>query len=106
MAFRECCPRNTRGSHEADLIKILQGVITAVVGVAAWWILPDYPRNTKWLTEEERLLAYNRIELDTTENQGEVSVWKGLSQACKDPMVWVFAIMAHMHLAANGFKNL
>ncbi|GIZ37702.1 hypothetical protein CKM354_000114200 [Cercospora kikuchii] len=84
---------------------ILQGVITAVVGVAAWWILPDYPRNTKWLTEEERLLAYNRIELDTTENQGEVSVWKGLSQACKDPMVWVFAIMAHMHLAANGFKN-
>ncbi|CAK1359985.1 putative transporter [Cercospora beticola] len=84
---------------------ILQGVITAVVGVAAWWILPDYSRNTKWLTEEERLLAYNRIELDTTENQGEVSVWKGLSQACKDPMVWVFAIMAHMHLAANGFKN-
>ncbi|PPJ61173.1 hypothetical protein CBER1_10295 [Cercospora berteroae] len=84
---------------------ILQGVVTAVIGVAAWWILPDYPRNTKWLLEEERLLAYNRIELDTTENQGEVSVWKGLAQACKDPMVWVFAIMAHMHLAANGFKN-
>ncbi|KAF2209554.1 hypothetical protein CERZMDRAFT_70044 [Cercospora zeae-maydis SCOH1-5] len=83
---------------------IIQGVVTAVIGIAAWWILPDYPRNTKWLTEEERLFAYNRVELDTTENQGEVSIWKGLSQACKD-MVWVFALMAHMHLAANGFKN-
>ncbi|KAM3421279.1 hypothetical protein BST61_g1681 [Cercospora zeina] len=36
---------------------ILQGVVTAVIGVAAWWILPDYPRNTKWLTEEERLFT-------------------------------------------------
>lgn len=90
----------------ANEIQILQGVVTAVVGVAAWWILPDYPLNTKWLSEAERQLAYNRVELDTTDNQGEVSVWKGLSQAAKDPMVWIFALMAHMHLAANGFKNL
>ncbi|KAI5360953.1 Putative major facilitator superfamily, MFS transporter superfamily [Septoria linicola] len=84
---------------------ILQAVVTAVVGVAAWWILPDYPLNMKWLTEAERQLAHNRVELDTTDNQGEVSVWQGLSQAVKDPMVWIFALMAHMHLAANGFKN-
>jgi hypothetical protein len=29
-------------------------------------------------------------------------VWAGFRQAGKDPMVWIFAFMAHMHLAANG----
>lgn len=101
---------------------ILQGLITAVIGVMGWFFLPNYPRDTWWLTPEERELAYNRVELDTTDNKGETSVWKGLSQAVKDPMVWLFALMAHfqyMHplslgesranhhtsLAANGFKN-
>lgn len=29
----------------------------------------------------------------------------GLKEAIRDPVVWLFAAMAHMHLAANGFKN-
>ncbi|KAJ4987668.1 major facilitator superfamily transporter [Stagonosporopsis vannaccii] len=84
---------------------ILQGLITAVIGVAGWFVLPNYPLDTWWLTQEERQLAYNRIELDITDNKGEASVWAGLRQALSDPMVWLFALMAHLHLAANGFKN-
>ncbi|KAL1647643.1 hypothetical protein SLS61_007273 [Didymella pomorum] len=84
---------------------ILQGLITAVIGVAGWFILPNMPLDTWWLNEEERQLAYNRVELDITDNKGEVSVWAGLRQALGDPMVWLFALMAHLHLAANGFKN-
>jgi hypothetical protein len=54
------------------------------------------------LTQEERDLATNRMALDTVGNKGETSVWAGFRQAGKDPMVWIFAFMAHMHLAANG----
>lgn len=84
---------------------ILQGLVTALVGVAGWFLLPDYPLDTWWLSQEERQLAYNRVELDITGNNGEVSVWSGLRQALSDPMVWLFALMAHLHLASNGFKN-
>jgi hypothetical protein len=42
------------------------------------------------------------MALDTVGNKGETSVWAGFRQAGKDPMVWIFAFMAHMHLAANG----
>lgn len=45
------------------------------------------------------------MELDTVQNKGETSTFAGLKQAVEDPVVWVFAAMAHMHLAANGFKN-
>lgn len=50
-------------------------------------------------------MAYNRMELDTVQNKGETGTLAGLKQAARDPLVWVFAAMAHMHLAANGFKN-
>ena len=75
---------------------------SALVG---YFVLPDFPLTTKWLTEDERQLAYNRMELDTVQNKGETGTLAGLKQAARDPLVWVFAAMAHMHLAANGFKN-
>ncbi|KAJ6436151.1 ATP-dependent DNA helicase PIF1 [Purpureocillium lavendulum] len=84
---------------------ILQGAVTFVVAVVGFFLLPDFPRTTWWLKQEERDLAYSRMELDTAGNEGETGAVKGLKQAVKDPVVWVFAFMAHMHLAANGFKN-
>ncbi|KAF2737794.1 MFS general substrate transporter [Polyplosphaeria fusca] len=84
---------------------ILQGAVTFVIAVVGFFLLPDFPHDTKWLTPEERTLAHERMELDTVQNEGETSTWKGFQQAAKDPMVWIFAGMAHMHLAANGFKN-
>jgi MFS family permease len=84
---------------------ILQGAVTFVIAVVGYFVLPDTPLTTQWLTQEERDLAYNRMELDTVDNAGQTSTFSGLKQAAKDPLVWIFALMAHVHLAANGFKN-
>lgn len=66
---------------------ILQGAVTFVVAIGGYFLLPDFPLTTWWLTQEEKDLAYNRMELDTVANKGETSTWKGLQQAAKDPMV-------------------
>ncbi|KAF7557915.1 hypothetical protein G7Z17_g231 [Cylindrodendrum hubeiense] len=84
---------------------ILQGAVTFVIAIAGYFLLPDFPLTTWWLTQEEKDLAYNRMELDTVGNKGETSTLIGLKQAARDPTVWIFCAMAHMHLAANGFKN-
>ena len=84
---------------------IIQGLATFVVAVAAGFILPDDPLNTKWLSPEERLLANQRILDDTVGEKGIVSPFAGLKAAASDPKLWLFAFMQHMHLAANGFKN-
>lgn len=84
---------------------ILQGAVTFLIAIIGFFVLPDFPLTTRWLTEEERCLAHNRMELDTVGNKGDTSTWNGFKQASSDPMVWIFAFMAHMHLAANGFKN-
>lgn len=85
---------------------ILQGIVTFLVAVVGYFVLPDTPLTTTWLTQEERDLAYNRMELDTVSNAGSTSTFDGLKQAASDPLVWIFCFMAHVHLAANGFKNL
>lgn len=71
---------------------ILQGAVTFVIAVVGFFVLPDTPLTTKWLTPEERQLAHHRIELDTVENQGAASTWDGFKQAISDPMVWLFAV--------------
>lgn len=82
---------------------ILQGAVTFVIAIVGYFVLPDTPLTTKWLTPEERLLAHNRIELDTTQNQGDAGVWAGFRQAVSDPMVWLFAVRpCHCYLVYHS----
>lgn len=85
---------------------IVQGIASIVVSFAAFFLLPDSPLKTRWLTYEERQLAHKRIYDDTTgRREGGSSVWKGLREACSDWRTWVFCLMDNLHLSANGFKN-
>jgi hypothetical protein len=83
----------------------LQGIATFVIAIGAAFTLPDHPLTTKWLSPEERQLAHDRIERDTVGNKAGTSTLAGLKEAARDPKLWLFAFMQHMHLAANGFKN-
>ena len=94
-----------RGLHGWQWLFILQGAVTFVVALFGFFLLPDFPLTTAWLSEEERQLAHRRMEEDTVANEGQTSTGKGFKQAARDPLVWLFSAMAHMHLAANGFKN-
>ncbi|KAB2571368.1 putative mfs transporter protein [Lasiodiplodia theobromae] len=85
---------------------IIQGAVSIGVSIAAFFLLPDAPLKTRWLTPSERQLAHNRIFIDTTDRQESgTSVWKGLREAATDWRTWVFCLMDNLHLSANGFKN-
>ncbi|KAF5988300.1 hypothetical protein FBULB1_1524 [Fusarium bulbicola] len=84
---------------------ILQGIITIVISLASAFVLPDEPSNTRWLTEEERILAHERIAADTVQIRTNTTTFAGLIDACKDPRLWVLVFMQHFHMAASNFKN-
>lgn len=84
---------------------IIQGAASILVAAMAFVMLPDHPLKTRWLTEEERQLAHERILADTTERREGTSVWTGLREAAVDWRCWLFCLMDNMHLSANGFKN-
>ena len=93
------------GLHGWQWLFILQGSVTGLIAIGAVFTLPDNPLTTRWLTPDERQLAHERIERDVVGNKGASSTWGGLKEAARDPKLWLFAFMQHMHLAANGFKN-
>ncbi|KAF4930168.1 putative transporter [Colletotrichum viniferum] len=75
------------------------------VAAVAFFLLPNAPLETRWLTPEQRQLAHDRVAKDTTEQRQATSTWSGLWEAATDYRTWVFALMGNLHLSANGFKN-
>ncbi|KAM0281995.1 hypothetical protein ACHAO9_010476 [Fusarium lateritium] len=84
---------------------IIEGSITALVAVFGFFLLPDDPSETRWLTPEERDLCIKRISRDTVGQQVRGSTWEGLKQACKDPRTWLFCLMQNLHISACSFNN-
>ncbi|KAF1953110.1 MFS transporter-like protein [Byssothecium circinans] len=85
---------------------ILEGSITGVVAIFGFFLLPNTPLTTFWLTQEERELAHARMERDKIgDSLGSASAMEGLKQACRDKRTWLFCFMQNFHLSACSFNS-
>ncbi|KAF7164284.1 hypothetical protein CNMCM5623_008924 [Aspergillus felis] len=77
---------------------IIEGAITIVVAFIAMWILPNFPRTTSWLSEEEKQLATWRLEEDIGEDDWvdseQQSLLHGAKLAFTDLKTWI--LMLHI----------
>lgn len=82
-----------RGLRAWRWLFIIEGVITVGIAFAAFFILPDFPRTTKWLTQEKRELAIWRLEEDIGEDDWvgskEQTLLHGFNLAIKDLKTWI-----------------
>ncbi|KAL5337703.1 major facilitator superfamily domain-containing protein [Aspergillus crustosus] len=73
---------------------ILEGLASIVASVAIYFLMPDYPSNSKrFLNEEESLLACNRLAVDgiaLTQGTGAEKIphWVAFKMTCSDWRVW------------------
>ncbi|KAI0141589.1 retrograde regulation protein 2 [Xylariaceae sp. FL1272] len=74
---------------------IIEGAATILAAIPAYFILPNYPRTTRWLSAEEAALAEWRLALEADGEEDEVkgSVLIGLQQAVSDPKVWLLVLI-------------
>jgi hypothetical protein len=56
------------------LLFIIEGLFTVAVAVASFYILPDRPHNTKWLTPREREVAEWRMLNDGNRTHGHFNI--------------------------------
>ncbi|KAJ4287769.1 hypothetical protein N0V90_012473 [Kalmusia sp. IMI 367209] len=73
---------------------ILEGIATMIIAFVAMFLLPDYPGTTKWLTEEQRIVAQGRLAKDAGSEETvdeKVSIMTGINWALKDYRTWLFA---------------
>ncbi|PNS20349.1 hypothetical protein CAC42_5799 [Sphaceloma murrayae] len=75
---------------------IIEGCITVCVAVFSFFLLPDYPGEVSWVTEEERSLAKFRIAEEAAgQDDGEdgKSIWLGALDAVRDPKVYMLILV-------------
>jgi hypothetical protein len=80
--------------------------MTIFVSICALFILPNFPRTTKWLTPEERELAIWRLAEDAgEEDEDHRSVFWGLKLALKDGRVYILMLMITCIVSSGGVTN-
>ncbi|RKL16196.1 hypothetical protein BFJ68_g5447 [Fusarium oxysporum] len=92
-------------------IFILEGSATVVIAFCCYWILPDFPATTKWLTEEERAIALWRMEVDAAGEEDwtagdQQSLFHGFKLLLQDPKNWILIVVCYgaaSAIAINSF---
>lgn len=81
---------------------IIEGVITIVIAFAAYLVLPNFPRTTTWLTENERQLAIWRLDEDIGEDDWigseQQTFFHGMKLAFADIKMWILVIVDQVGL--------
>ncbi|PBL03644.1 MFS general substrate transporter [Armillaria gallica] len=97
-----------RGIRAWRWLFYIEGAVTISVGFMSMWLLPDYPRNTRWMSPEESRLAQVRLAEDAGEadkDNKEDSVFHGLQLALKDPRVYAFCLLNVAQTLGLSFTN-
>ena len=93
----------SRGLHAWQWLFLIEGCVTVVVSLASIYLLPDFPANTKWLTDEERAVAVHRLHvLSGSVDEERGSVLHGLRMAVFDYKVWLLSLIVILKTSAGA----
>ena len=76
-------------------IFILEGLLTILVSIAAYFFIFNYPATASFLTESERKRIYVRLKASNDATRDEAFSWKNVRQALGDPKVWLYCFGFH-----------
>lgn len=87
----------TKLTHSRRWLFIIEGAITVVIAASAFLVLPNFPRTTSWLSEQERQLAAFRLEedvgVDDSVAEDDKGFFHGFVLAAKDLKTWVLMLI-------------
>ncbi|KIL63222.1 hypothetical protein M378DRAFT_79918 [Amanita muscaria Koide BX008] len=83
------------GKRGWQWIFIVEGLLTAVVSVAGYFIVPTWSHKASFLTEDERTRLLNRLKADSDAGEKERFRRRYVLQAFADHLVWAYALLFH-----------
>ena len=84
------------------IIFLVTGLLTVAIGVVFLFVMPDNQLNARWLSQEDRILAIERIRIN---QQGVGNRHFKLYQfweTLRDPLTWAFCMYALIADIPNG----
>ncbi|KAF5510325.1 putative transporter [Colletotrichum siamense] len=77
--------------HGWQVIFLFLGLLTAVVGIAFWFIMPDSPASAAFLSQEEKAAHLERIRDNEQGIGSQEFKWSHVKEALTDTMTWLYA---------------
>ena len=72
-----------------------EGLLTVVFSIAGYFFIYGYPATAKFLTPEEREYVLARLREDNDATRDERFTWDGVTQALKDPKIYLYGLCFH-----------
>jgi MFS family permease len=86
---------NAGGKPGWSWIFIVEGLLTVVVGVIAYFLVPTWPSKTKHLTTREKAILEHRLQNDSDAVEIEGFQWSEVFRATKSPQVYGYCFLFH-----------
>jgi MFS family permease len=80
--------------YSYQLIFLVCGLIAVVLSFPTMLILPRHPTRARWLTDEQKYIALERIRLNNTGTQNQHFKWAHVKECFIDPKSWMWVIMS------------
>ena len=87
--------KGVAGLNGWQWIFILEGLLTVLIGVAAYFFISNYPESSTFLSEGEKTVLAKRLALDNDATPHEGFTWANVTLALKDPKVWLYCAAYH-----------
>ncbi|KAL9940439.1 hypothetical protein V8E36_001144 [Tilletia maclaganii] len=72
-------------------IFIIEGVVTCVIGMLAWWLIVDFPHKATFLQEDEKKMVLARIERERADATPDALTWAKFAKYALDWKLWLYA---------------
>jgi MFS family permease len=92
----------TGGLNPWRYIYIILGAVTIVWGILFFLFVPDSPAHVKWLTEEEKVIAVQRVIENKTGTKSRRFVKSQIIEAATDPKVILLGLISFVNAVASG----
>ena len=76
-------------------IFIIEGIVTVLVSLGAYFFIANYPATATFLTEKERACVHARLASNNDATRDEKFSWHNVRRALGDPKVWLYGLGFH-----------
>ncbi|KAI0841201.1 putative pantothenate transporter [Hypoxylon sp. FL0890] len=84
---------------------LVEAIATIIVGVAIWFLLPDFPQTASWLTDREKAFIQARLPANAPRAAEQDFKLSEIIASLKDKRLWLFTfIWAFFTVGTSGVR--
>ncbi|OTA59293.1 putative pantothenate transporter [Hypoxylon sp. EC38] len=105
LAFAFDHVSGARGLSGWQWLFLVEAIATIVVGVAIWFLLPDFPQTASWLSDKEKAFIQARLPANAPRAAEQDFKLSEIVASLKDKRLWLFTfIWAFFTVGTSGVR--